>query len=92
MDFLSEIKMGAPLRAGERLLIPISRIVKLQHPGMFAGYASPVAFVVLEGEDEYLVPLAPDADPDKIREEIASLEEELEGERRKYRAGGGTPA
>jgi uncharacterized spore protein YtfJ len=64
-----EIKVGKPIEIGERTIYPLVEVNELKDPSYEFMSIIPIALVVVEGENKYMLTL----DEDKISEELMEL-------------------
>jgi uncharacterized spore protein YtfJ len=73
----TETIVGKPLHIGDRILYPIVQISKLKDDSNFYGaWISPLAIVVVEAEDKYVLFLTDeDLDSDELLQMVSSIKD-----------------
>jgi hypothetical protein len=78
MDTFAYLLVGTGRQVAERLFIPVIRVAGICEPEkMLTARATPVALIVMEGDEHYFVPLPGRIDMEELQREIADLKDRI---------------
>ncbi len=72
-----ELRIGPALKTGDRIVLAISRQTKMTWPGGCTGNCTPVALVIVEGEECTVWQLGGNAAIEEIKDTLAGIAEPL---------------